>query len=162
MSGSQPFCYHVSSKYLFVTQSTTKFIKKLILWIYLNANGNITYDSCSLSVFPAQVALRATTTLTTHQESWEGHERRFWLLVLILIVANSSPQIVFLANICFDFAKFAANVFSYVVFLSLQTRLAAPFRSLHNVHVLPSQPSCNNFAFFTIFFMYRLSVVTPN
>ena len=53
------------------------------------------------------------------------------------IVANSLPRTVFRACICFDFAKFSANVFSHVVFRSVQTRLAALFRSLHNVYLLP-------------------------
>ena len=78
-------------------------------------------------------------------------KRIFWQKQTYNGVANSSPQIVFRAYICFDFA---ANIFSHVtcIFRSLQARLAAPFRSLHNAYLLPWQPSCNNFAFLVFSF----------
>ena len=55
----------VPSKYLFVTLSTTNFIQRLISWIYLNANGDIIYYSCSLSVFLHKL-LYAPPTLSLH------------------------------------------------------------------------------------------------
>ena len=81
--------------------------------------------------------------------------------LVVASVANSSPQIVFRAHICFDFAKFAAIVFLHVIFRSLQTRLAAPFRSLHNVYLPPWQPSCNNFAFLVFSFCIAFTWLPP-
>ena len=67
----------------------------------------------------------------------------------------------FLHAFCFNFAKYSANAFYHVVFRLMQTRLAAPSRSLYNVYLLPLQPSCDNFVFLYILPMYRLSVVSP-
>ena len=54
-------------------------------------------------------------------------------------VANSSPQTVVRACICFDIAKFSANVLSHVIFRLLQIQVAALFRSLHSAYLLLGQ-----------------------
>ena len=93
------------------------------------------------------------------------HSPNFYFLICtkgvafyIDTVANSSPQIIFHAYTCFDFAT---NVFSHVIFCSLQAQLAVPFHSLHNVYLPPRQPSCNNFAFLVFSFCTAFPFLPP-
>ena len=81
-------------------------------------------------------------------------------LEIIELVANSSPQTVFRKCICFDFAKFSANVFSHAVFRFVTGSTCSVHVLAAKRFLLPWQPLCYNFAFLVVFCsLYRLSVV---